>query len=302
LSTTPLTHPEQTLDDRPRSSRGARPGGRLQGRIALVTGGSRGIGRAVAEALAVAGADVSIVARSEAAIGEMLTTLRSIGGRAEGVAADVTDRAATERAIKVISDRLGSPDILVNNAGSLQVTGPFWEIDPDDWWLELEGNLRGAVICTSLVLPGMMAQGRGTVINVSSISALGRNGYDSAYSAAKSALNRFTASLATEAGPHGIQSFAVHPGTVRTRLTDRLLRSAEGKRHFAFLNSLKPHEWAEPDELARLCVRLAAGDAPHLSGYFVSAVDTPSHVLWRNVGRAGLLWRELSAMLLRRGW
>jgi NAD(P)-dependent dehydrogenase (short-subunit alcohol dehydrogenase family) len=122
------------------------PADALSASVALVTGGGRGIGRALALALARAGAAVAITARSGGELTRTLAELHSVHDRAAAVRADVTDRAAVDRAVAETEARLGPIDFLVNNAGSAGVIGPVWETDPDDWWREMEVNLRGPLL------------------------------------------------------------------------------------------------------------------------------------------------------------
>ncbi|MCC7371867.1 MAG: SDR family oxidoreductase [Chloroflexi bacterium] len=276
------------------------PRGVLQGSVAVVTGASRGIGRAIASELAAAGAAVALVGRSDGDLHLAASQIEQNGGQAIPVIADITSRRAVSEMVRRVEAELGAPDLLVNNAGRLSAIGPLWEIDPDDWWSEVEVNLRGPALCAHAVLPGMVARRRGTIVNVSSISANMRSGFDSAYTASKAALLRLSASLASETATHGIRVFAVHPGTVKTELTHRLMETPEGRRHFGFFHELSGSEWSEPEAVARLCVQLAAGDGDRLSGYFVNAVDSPTNWFWRQLGTLGVSWRELYAMYLRR--
>jgi len=276
------------------------PAGVLRHQVAIVTGGSRGIGRAIAVELAGAGASVAVVGRSRSGLADVIAAIEDSGGHAIPIAADVTDRESVVRLVKDVRAQLGPPDVLVNNAGSLEAVGPIWEIDPDKWWADVEANLRSAALCAWAVLPDMVDRRRGTVINVASISGVGRSGYDSAYSAAKAGMIRLTSSLATETAAHGVRAFAVHPGTVRTALTQRLAESPEGRRHFSFFGQYEPDQWADPSRVARLCVGLASGQGAPLSGYFVDSTDKPSTFLWRLLGKLGIIWREAYAMNLCR--
>jgi short chain dehydrogenase len=147
-------------------------GGSLTDSVALVTGGGRGIGRAIALALAREGAAIAIAARSPEELGRTLAELHVIHGRAIAVRADVTDRAAVERTVADTEARLGPIDFLVNNAGSASTVGPIWEVDPDEWWREVEVNLRGPLLCARAVLPGMIARRRGRIVNMASGIAL----------------------------------------------------------------------------------------------------------------------------------
>ena len=121
-------------------------------------------------------------------------------------------------------------DLLVNNAGLAGPIGPTWETDPDDWWRCLEVNLRGPMLCSRAVLPGMIARGGGRIVNVASGAGTFAIPYLGAYVTSKTALIRFTEILALETGQHGVKVFAIEPGTVRTAMAEYALESEEGQR------------------------------------------------------------------------
>ena len=146
--------------------------GGLAEAVAIVTGGSRGIGREIALTLAREGAAVAISARPTAELDRTLGELRAIHDRVVAVSCDVTDRAAVNDMVSRVEQQLGPIDFLVNNAGSAGVIGPIWETDPDDWWREVEVNLRGPLLCARAVLPGMITRGRGRIVNMASGIAL----------------------------------------------------------------------------------------------------------------------------------
>jgi 3-oxoacyl-[acyl-carrier protein] reductase len=226
----------------------------LGGQAALVTGGSRGVGRAIAESLAAAGAEVHTFSRSD------------------GV--DVTDREAVERGVA----GLGPLDLLVNNAGTLDAVGPVWEVDPDAWLRDLETTLVGAFNCSRAVLPGMIERGRGRIVNVSSGAATRPYPHGSGYSAAKAGLISFTQALAAETSEHGLAAFAITPGFVWTAMTERLRDSPEGRRWFPGFGSPDPNE---PERAGQLVVRLASGEADALSGQFIHVRDDLDELLSR---------------------
>jgi NAD(P)-dependent dehydrogenase (short-subunit alcohol dehydrogenase family) len=281
-------------------SRHPRTGG-LSQQNAIVTGAGRGIGRAIAMRLASAGAAVALVGRTDADLIETADAIRSQGGRALVLPADVTDRQAVAALVQQVRDELGPPHILVNAAGALRAIGPIWETDPDAWWDDVQVNLRSSALCAWAVLPDFVAQRHGTLINLVSLAVTMRSGYDSAYTSAKAAVVRLTTSLAVETEAHGVRVFAVDPGTVRTNLTQTLMDSPLGRRYFPFLQHMQPEHWTRPERPADLCVDLAAGRGGYLSGHVIHVGDTPSRLGWRLVGRLGMAWRELVAMRLGSG-
>jgi len=128
--------------------------------VAVITGGGRGIGARLAQALAGAGASVGLVARSTHELADTVRRIESTGGTAVAAVADVTDERALRRALAALRARLGPIDLLVNNAGVLGPLGPTWEVDADEWWRTMDVNVRGLLLATQLVLPGMVARRR----------------------------------------------------------------------------------------------------------------------------------------------
>ena len=185
----------------------------LTGRTAVVTGGSSGLGRATAVALAQAGADVAVLARGSDELDDTAAQVRSEGRRAAAVVVDLADAAAVEQAAAQVLDELGGIDVLVNAAGT-DVPGPVAELDVDSWNRVLDVNLRASFLLARAAWPHMVAAGGGTIINISSVA--GRRGWAnaSAYCAAKFGLTGFTQALAAEGKPHGIRACVVFPGAM----------------------------------------------------------------------------------------
>ena len=246
---------------------------RLEGRVALVTGGGRGIGRATAIALAEEGASVAVIARTTHEIEEVADLIKDRGGKALASTADVTEKTQVDTAVQQTSDQLGPIDILVNNAGGGRAIGPVWEVDPDEWWASVEINLRSVFNCCHVILPSMIKRGRGRIINVSSGLALNPLPHGSSYSASKAAVLRFTDSLALEVEPHGVQVFAMSPGTVRTAMTDYILESGPGRRWLPQMRQMPESVWVPAERGAGLITALAAGEADALSGRFIHVSD-----------------------------
>jgi NAD(P)-dependent dehydrogenase (short-subunit alcohol dehydrogenase family) len=246
----------------------------LAGQVAVVTGGGRGIGRAIAQALAGAGAAVAVIARSENELAETVAHITQAGGLARAFPADVTVAPAVRIAFERIAQSLGPVDLLINNAGAPGPLGPFWENDPADWWRVMDVNLRGPMLCTNAVLPEMIARRRGRIINVSSGGGNMAIAYFSGYVASKTALIRFTECVAAEAKPYGLAMFSLGPGTVRTAMSEYSLNSPEGKKWLPWFRRIFDEGLAGPAERpAQLALALASGKADALSGCFVQISD-----------------------------
>src|SRR5262245_8792215 len=247
-------------------------GERMKGQVAIVTGGSRGIGLAIGKALAAEGFAVALVARSPEAVEEAAKAIRAAGSRAIGLSTDVTDERAVASIVAETVQQLGPVDLLVNNAGSANALGPIWELDPDAWWRDVTTNLRGTFLCAHAVLPGMLARHHGRIVNV--VSSLGihtspqstPSPYASAYSSSKAAVIVFTENLAAMTRDHGVRIFGLRPGLVRTTMLEGA-RSPAGRQWLPELNAaLDSDRLVPPEHAARWAVFLASGDADNLSG------------------------------------
>jgi NAD(P)-dependent dehydrogenase (short-subunit alcohol dehydrogenase family) len=239
-------------------------------RVALVTGGSRGVGKAISLALADEGFSVGVVARSEPDLDETRRELEGRGAAAAAFVADVVDPSAVERAVRAIEGELGPITTLVNNAGTALAIGPLWEVEPQAWLTDVETSLHGTFNACRSVVPGMIARRRGRILNLSSYAALRPAPYDTAYASAKAAVATLTEGLAASLDDYGIKVFAITPGFVRTDLTAHLAESPEGRRWFPELGDRVP---LDPDGCARLAVSLATGKGDVLNGRFLHALD-----------------------------
>jgi NAD(P)-dependent dehydrogenase (short-subunit alcohol dehydrogenase family) len=243
----------------------------LAGGVGVVTGGGRGVGRGIVEALSEAGMAVGVVGRSESEIETAAAAARMRHVDAIAVPADVTDRHAVEAMATRVREELGPIDLLVNNAGRVESVGPPWETDPDVWWRDVEVNLRGPFLCSHAVLPGMVERASGRIVNVTSLAAAIPYPYASAYASSKAAVLRLTDSLAAALAVHGVAVFAISPGLVRTRLLDGLANSPQGRTWLPEFQSRT--DWVQPAAAGRLVTALATGVADALSGRFIHVSD-----------------------------
>jgi NAD(P)-dependent dehydrogenase (short-subunit alcohol dehydrogenase family) len=239
--------------------------------VAFVTGGGRGVGRVMAEALAGEGFAVCVAARTAAEVEETAAEIEAAGGRALALKVDATDGTAVEAALATAEEELGAIDVLVNNAGSARAIGPVWEVDPAEWWQDVESSLRSAFLCSRAVLPRMLERGTGRILNVSSYVAVRPTPYISGYAAAKAALLSLTEALAASVDGTGVHVFAVTPGRFRSELMSHLMDSEAGRRWLPGIGG--GGRWVEPERVARLVVFLARGQADDLQGRFLHALD-----------------------------
>ena len=256
----------------------------LRESVALVTGAGRGIGRTVSEALAGAGAAVALVARSGDELARTVELIEGAGGTAAAAIADVTDPEALTGAVTSLQRELGPIDLLVNNAGIVGPIGPLWELDPTAWWTTMDVNVRGLVLASQLVLPGMVERRRGRIINLTSQAGAFRWPLVSAYSVSKAAVVKLSENLAHETSRFGINVFSVHPGLLPIGMSETILESAPESPHEAHvqkwaLDELNAGHGALPEQAVELIMRLAAGDGDPLSGRHLSVHDDLDAIL-----------------------
>lgn len=220
----------------------------LKGKNAVITGAGRGIGRAIAETFAAQGCNIAALARSADEIEETAAIVRKYGVAAVAIVCDVTRAEAVDRAFAEAEAALGPIDILVNNAGMARFK-PFAELSLQDWNDTLAANLSSVFLCTQRVLPGMMARRAGRIINVSSVSGLKPIAEQSAYCAAKHAVNGLTKTLALELSEFGIGVHALCPGGVVTRLSEEAMPDRDKTG------------WMLPEDIAHAALFLATQSA-----------------------------------------
>ncbi|MFO0851638.1 MAG: glucose 1-dehydrogenase [Gemmataceae bacterium] len=235
----------------------------LTGRVALITGGNKGLGKAMARGLAQAGADVVIVSRHadqlEAALAEILA---GTGRRGAFVPCDMTDRAAVARLAETAVERMGKVDILINNAGQ-NAPQPIDQVDDATWDRVLEVNLSSVMALTRAVAPGMKARRWGRVIHIASIMAQVSKEGRNVYSATKSALMGLCRASALDLGPYDVTVNCIAPGPFLTDMPMSVLSDAE-KQAFADRTALG--RWGQPDELVGPAVFLASEAGRYVTG------------------------------------
>jgi 3-oxoacyl-[acyl-carrier protein] reductase len=236
---------------------------------ALVTGANRGIGRHVALGLAAAGHDVAVLGRRADALGDVSAACARYGGRVVVVTADVVDAAQVRLAVAEAEEVLGGLDLLVNNAGVIEnVERPFLETDVEDMWRVVEVNVRGPMLVSHAVLPGMIKRGRGRIININSGAGhKAMTGY-TGYAVSKGALARLTTQLDAQYRDAGIAVFDVAPGHIETDMT-QAMPMHEGRT-----------TWTTPDEVVAMINAIAEGRLDALSGrFFRAGTDTVESLL-----------------------
>jgi 3-oxoacyl-[acyl-carrier protein] reductase len=249
----------------------------LDGQVALVTGGGRGIGASIARELAAAGARVAVSARTPAQVEEVA---RETGGLA--VVADVADRAAVEAMVERVESELGPIDLLVANAGRNVREQRAWEVDARAWWNVFEVNVLGVYLCCRAVIPGMLDRGRGRIVITGSGAAYLPHSANTAYSASKAAVWRFGNVLADQLEGR-IPVFVISPGLVRTEMTKAAPDDAP---------------WTPPELAPRLVRALASGRADALTGRYIHAEHDDIDEL---IARADeIRERDLNAIRLQR--
>jgi NAD(P)-dependent dehydrogenase (short-subunit alcohol dehydrogenase family) len=232
-------------------------------RVALVTGGGRGIGRAIALRLAADGLAVAVAARSRDQVDD---TARAAGARALALMLDVTDAASIAAAVERTHRELGPVDVLVNNAGVAE-SAQFVKTEPDFWDRHFAVNVRGPYLLTRAVLPGMLERRWGRVINIASLAGLFGSPYVTAYTASKHALVGFTRALATEVSGKGVTVNALCPGFTATDIVWNGARNIVARTGKSFDDAVKAlaemnpgRRLIEPDEVADAAARLVADD------------------------------------------
>jgi 3-oxoacyl-[acyl-carrier protein] reductase len=236
----------------------------FEGRVALITGASRGIGRAIALRLAAAGATVVAAARGTNAE-PTASSIVTAGGRAEAVALDVTDSEAVGQAVAGVLERHGQIDILVNNAGMTR-DQLMLRMKRDDWDAVIATNLTAAFVLTQAVLKPMIKQRSGRIINVSSVVGQAGNAGQANYAASKAGLIGFTKSVALEVASRGITVNAVTPGLIDTDMT----RAISSAAHADWAAKIPLQRLGTPEDVAAAVAFLASDEAAYITGHVLA--------------------------------
>jgi len=234
----------------------------IAGKSAIVTGGSRGIGRAIVELLAAEGADVTFFYRDNAAAAdEVAAAVAAGGGKASALALDIRDSAACAAAVEQVAERCGRIDILVNNAGVTR-DNPLAAFEDDDVAAVLDTNVTGVFNVTRAVVPYMTAQRAGTIINLSSVAGEKGGRGQTNYAASKGAINAFTRALAVELAPRKIRVNGVAPGVIETDMSADV-REQSGD---TVLSRILLRRYGKPEEVAYAVWFLASAYASYVTG------------------------------------
>ncbi len=235
----------------------------LEGRVAIVTGASRGIGRAIALALASHGADVAITARTASNLDATAAMIAQLGRRALPVAADSTDETQMAAMFDRVETQLGVPYVMVNNSGVL-ILAPITELSLEQWQLTIDTNLTGAFLGTREAVRRMVPQREGRIINVASNMGIISAANFSAYSASKSGILGLTRAMALELARHNIQVNAIAPGVVETELNAE--HRDDEATHQRMLKAIPARRFGTPEEIGALALQLALPTAGFVTG------------------------------------
>lgn len=247
----------------------------LESKVVLVTGSGRGIGRAFAQALGAAGANVILTGRTGTEISEAAAEIRSSGGNASTIQADISQYDDVKFLAEAALATYGHVDILINNAGTTGPIQPIADTDPEQWWHTLEVNVRGSFLVARLLLPTMIDRMTGRIINITSGAAHSIFPNLSSYAVSKAAVVHFTRYLAAEVAPHNISVLAFNPGFVQTSMLENAATSpdvAPISRETFRRVLISGHARSVSDIVPKL-MYLAEGHADSLSGCFLDFDD-----------------------------
>lgn len=245
----------------------AKPSFDLSGKVAIVTGGNRGIGRSIALGMASAGASVAIFARNEEKNAMVVAELESLGAAARSVKLDVTDREALAAAMAEVEGAFGSIDILVNNAGNADISGGVLNQSEAGWDNAIATHLDATFLLSKLAAQSMQQRKRGKIINLASMYSIFGAAALPSYGAVKGAIVQLTKAMAVELAAHNIQVNAIAPGWIATEMTEVARIDADWKGFNDMLMARTPAgRWGEADECAGAAVFLASAAANFITG------------------------------------
>jgi NAD(P)-dependent dehydrogenase (short-subunit alcohol dehydrogenase family) len=271
---------------------------KLKNKVAVITGGGRGIGQAIAFAFAREGATIIVVSRTLSELKETVSIIKKTGIEAIALKADISRIEEVDKLIKIVIQRYSRVDILVNCAGIFGPIGPLVTNDTSKWIEAINTNLLGTVLCCKAVLPYMIEQRYGRIINLSGGGAASPHPCFSAYSASKAAVVRFTETLSEEIKQYNIQANAIAPGGIATRLQDEIIAAGElaGIAALEKAKKIKASGGTPLTVPASLAVFLASEESDGLTGKFISAVWDD----WKNMGHSILEIAASDIYTLRR--
>ena len=252
----------------------------LAGKLAIITGAGRGIGQAIAIAIGDVGATVVLASRTESELNETAQYLKVKGNNCSVIPADVSDWNSVQNLVAQVVEEFGHVDILVNNAGIQGAIGPLVENEPDLWRKTIQVNLLGTFYCCKAVLPYMIDQKYGSIINLSGGGAASPRANYSAYAASKAAIVRLTETLAEEVSAYNIRVNAIAPGAVNTRMLEEALAAGEaaGEKGMADAQRQLETGGTPPELSASLAVFLASDASDGITGKLIAA----PHDGWEN--------------------
>jgi dehydrogenase/reductase SDR family protein 4 len=236
----------------------------LTGKLAVVTGGSRGIGREIALGFANYGADVVVASRKQEDLDAVAEEIRKLGRKSAAIATHMRNKEDIERLVKSTLDQFGKIDILVNNAGTNPYFGPFLEMEERTWDMVMDTNLKGYYLLAAAVAKGMIERKSGNIINMASLGGKRASPGLGVYSISKAGVIMLTQVLAQELGPYGIRVNAVAPGIVQTRFAKALWSNEAILSKTVEQSPL--HRIGQPEEMAGVCIWLASDASTFVTG------------------------------------
>ncbi len=237
--------------------------GKLDGKVALITGGSRGLGKAMALALAQEGAHLALIARDETKLKAVTEEIKQAGGTAEYFLADVTEEAQVKTAAQAIIARFGQVNILINNAG-INIRKPLTEYSLAEWRQVMDANLTSVYLMCHAIIPHMTGRGYGRILNLTSIMSHIALPGRVAYCTSKAGLLGFTKALALELTAEKITVNGISPGPFATEMNQVIIQNPEANQQF--LESIPANRWGKVEEIGSLAVFLCSEDAGFITG------------------------------------